>query len=306
MADRLVDLTPRSLGPDGPKVGPLGFGAWRFTHDDDGRAAEVLEAAVDAGLALVDTADVYGLDWGGRGFGSVEEALGRALALRPGLRERVVLATKGGIVPGVPYDSSGPVLRAAVQASLDRLGVDHVELYQVHRPDLLARPAAVADVLAEAVEDGTVGAVGVSNHTPAQTEALAHHLAARGVPLAATQPELSVAQLGPVRDGTLDLAARMDLAVLAWSPLAGGRVATGDGLRPDLRAALDDLATREGVGRAAIALAFVLALPARPVALLGSQSPERLATLAAEVGRVRLDRADWYRLLQASDGVALP
>lgn len=306
MTEGVVDLAPRRLGAEGPEVGPLGFGAWRFTHGDGGRAAEVLEAAVDAGLTLVDTADVYGLDWGGGGFGAVEEALGRAMALRPGLRERIVLATKGGIVPGVPYDSSGPALRAAVQASLDRLGTDHVELYQVHRPDLLAHPAEVADALADMVEAGWVGAVGVSNHTPAQTEALAHHLADRDVPLAATQPELSVAQLGPVRDGTLDLAARLDLAVLAWSPLAGGRVATGDGLRPDLLAALDDLATREDVERTAVAVAFVLALPSRPVALLGSQDPERIAALSEEVGRVRLDRADWYRLLQASEGVALP
>lgn len=300
-----MDLGPRRIGAEGPEVGPLGFGAWRFTHDD-GRAAEVLEAAVDAGLTLVDTADVYGLDWGGDGFGAVEETLGRALALRPGLRERIALATKGGIVPGVPYDSSGPALRAAIQASLDRLGTDQVELYQVHRPDLLAHPAEVADALADAVEAGWVGAVGVSNHTPAQTEALAQHLAARGVPLAATQPELSVAQLTAVRDGTLDLAARLGLAVLAWSPLAGGRVATGDGLRPDLLTALDDLAVREGVERTAIAVAFVLALPARPVTLLGSQSPDRLASLAEEVARVRLDRSDWYGLLQASEGVALP
>lgn len=73
MPEGLVDLSPRGLGADGPEVGPLGFGAWRFTHDDAGRAAEVLEAAVEAGLTLVDTADVYGLDWGGEGFGSVEE-----------------------------------------------------------------------------------------------------------------------------------------------------------------------------------------------------------------------------------------
>lgn len=73
MPEGLVDLSPRGLGADGPEVGPLGFGAWRFTHDDAGRAAEVLEAAVEAGLTLVDTTDVYGLDWGGEGFGSVEE-----------------------------------------------------------------------------------------------------------------------------------------------------------------------------------------------------------------------------------------
>ncbi len=304
MPDGLVDTAPRSLGPDGPSVGPLGFGAWRFTHDDDGHAADVLEAAVDAGLTLVDTAEVYGLDWGGRGLGSVEEAIGRALALRPGLRDRLVLATKGGILPPTPYDSSA--LRSALEGSLRRLGVDRVELYQVHRPDLFTHPAAVADALAGAVDDGLVGAVGVSNHTPAQTEALAHHLAARDVPLVATQPELSVVALDPVRDGTLDLAARMGLSVLAWSPLGGGRLATGEGVDPALAAALDELAAREGVDRAAVAVAFTLCLPTRPIALLGSQRPERLAAVARAVASVHLDRADCYRLVVASEGVPLP
>ncbi|WCO65812.1 aldo/keto reductase [Iamia majanohamensis] len=304
MADGLVDTAPRALGPGGPEVGPLGFGAWRFTHDDPGRGAEVLEAAVDAGLTLVDTAEVYGLDWGGRGLGSVEEALGRALALRPGLRDRVVLATKGGILPPTPYDSSD--LRTAVEGSLRRLGVDHVELYLVHRPDLFTHPEVVADALAGAVADGLVGTVGVSNHTPPQTEALAHHLAARGVPLVATQPELSVVALDPARDGTLDLAARTGMAVLAWSPLAGGRIATGEGLDPALGTLLDELAAREGVDRPSVAVAFALCLPTRPVALLGSQRPERLAALAAAVPTVHLDREDCYRLVVASGGVPLP
>ncbi len=304
MPDGLVDLSPRRLGADGPGVGPLGFGAWRFTHDDAGRGAEVLEAAVEAGLTLVDTADVYGLDWGGDGFGTVEEALGRALALRSGLRDRVVLATKGGIRPPTPYDSSG--LRAGVEASLRRMGVDHVELYLVHRPDLFAHPAAVADDLATLVADGLVGAVGVSNHTPPQTEALAHHLAHRDVPLVATQPELSVVALDPVRDGTLDLAARLDLAVLAWSPLVGGRVATGEGLSPELGTLLDGLAVREGVDRPTIAVAFALCFPTRPVALLGSQQPERLTALAEAVTGVRLDRGDCYQIIVASEGVPLP
>lgn len=304
MPDGLVDLSPRRLGVHGPEVGPLGFGAWRFTHDDPGRAAEVLEAAVEAGLGLVDTADVYGLDWGGHGFGSVEETLGRALALRPGLRERIVLATKGGIRPPTPYDSSE--LRPALEASLHRMGVDDVELYLVHRPDLFTHPAAVADALAGMVADGLVGAVGVSNHTPAQTEALAHRLAERDVALVAAQPELSVVHLDPARDGTLDLAARLDLAVLAWSPLAGGRVATGEGLSVELGMVLDELAAREGVDRPSIAVAFALSFPARPIALLGSQKPERLVALAAAVATVHLDRADCYRIIEASEGVPLP
>lgn len=303
--DGLVDGSRRAIGASGLSCGPLAFGAWRFVHDDTAHAQGVLEAALEAGMDLIDTADVYGLDWGGTGFGEVEAALGRVLAAAPGLRDRFVLATKGSIRPPLPYDSGARALREACEASLRRLGVDVIDLYQVHRPDLFTHPAEVAATLAALHEEGKVREVGVSNHTPAQTEALAVHLREAGLALAATQPELSVAQLAPLRDGTLDLAQRDGLAVLAWSPLAGGRVATGEGLRPELVTVLDRLAEREGVDRTTVALAFVLAHPSRPVAIVGTQRPERLAEAARATG-VHLDRNDAYDIVEASEGVPLP
>ncbi len=301
----LVDGTPRTLDPALAPVGPLAFGCWRFTHDDVPTARQVLEHALDAGLTLVDTADVYGLDWGGTGFGAAEDLLGRVLREAPDLRDRMVLATKAGIRPGVPYDSSRGWLRRACDDSRRRLRTEVVDLFQIHRPDLLAHPAAVADALAGLVADGHVRAVGVSNHTVAQTDALVAALAARDVRLATTQPELSVACLAPLRDGTLDRAAAHGTVPLAWSPLAGGGIATGVGVRRELLSVLDELAGREVVDRATIALAFVLALPSRPVAILGTQTPARLKE-AVRATTVRLDRADCYRLIEASDGVPLP
>jgi len=94
----LVDASPRTLGSLGD-VGPLALGQWRFTGEDPVAAQRLIETALDAGMNLVDTADVYGLDWGGTGFGSCEALLGTVLASAPWLRERMVLATKGGIVP---------------------------------------------------------------------------------------------------------------------------------------------------------------------------------------------------------------
>lgn len=301
----LVDGGERPIGGGGLTSGPLAFGLWRFVHEDVRSAQAVVEAALANGMKLVDTADVYGLDWGGAGFGAAEELLGRVLAASPSLRERIVLATKGGIRPGVPYDSSTRSLRAACEASLRRLGVDVIDLYQVHRPDLFAHPAEVAATLADLHAEGKVREVGVSNHTPRQTEALAAHLAEAGLRLATTQPELSVTHLDPLRDGTLDLALRDGTTVLAWSPLDGGRLVTGDGVRPELSAVLDRLAEREDADRAAIALAFVLAHPSRPVAIVGTQRPERLAAATAAT-RVHLDRNDVYDLIEASEGVPLP
>jgi predicted oxidoreductase len=253
-------------------------------------------------MTLVDNADVYGLDWGGSGWGTCEQNLGAALAHRPGLRDRIVLATKGGIVPGVPYVSDPAYLVAACEASLRRLGVDHVDLYQIHRPDPFTHPAAVAQAFESLRDRGLVREFGVSNHTPSQTAALQAHLP---FPLASTQPELSVVALQSLRDGTLDHCAALGITPLAWSPLAGGRLATGDGVRPELVAVLDRLAEREGVTRAAVAIAFVLAHPSRPVAIVGTQQPARLAELAV-AATVHLDRRDVYDLIVASDGVPLP
>ena len=92
---------------------------------------------------------------------------------------------------------------------------------------------------------------------------------------------------------------------LAWSPMAGGRLFSGEGLRPELLTLVDELAEREGVDRAAIAVAFVLAHPSRPVALLGTQTPARLVAAAAATA-VHLDRNDIYNLIEASEGVPLP
>jgi predicted oxidoreductase len=92
---------------------------------------------------------------------------------------------------------------------------------------------------------------------------------------------------------------------MAWSPLAGGRLATGEGISPELLTVLDELAARENVTRSAIAVAFVLAHPSRPIAILGSTQPERLQELARATV-VHLNRTDWYRIVQASEGVPLP
>ena len=306
MPGTLVDPTERTIGTS-LCCGPLGFGCWRFTHADTAAAQRVLEAALDAGLTLVDTADVYGLDWGGSGFGTVEERLGDVLRAAPRLRDHMVLATKGGIVPPVPYDSSATALRAACEASLRRLGVEYVDLYQVHRCDLFTHPAEVADTLAALVTEGKVREVGASNHTPAQHEALATALAERGVRLAATQVEYSAAHLDPLRDGTFDLAMRTGTSVLAWSPLAGGGLAggAGDPERAELLARRDELAARYDTDRATIALAFALAHPARPIVLVGSQDPGRLATATAALD-VPLTRTDAYAIVAASEGRPLP
>ena len=214
----------------------------------------------------------------------------------------MVLATKGGIRPPIPYDSSAAGLRAACEDSLRRLGVDVIDLYQVHRPDMLAHPAEVAATLAALRDEGKIREVGVSNHTVAQVEALQAHLP---FPIATTQPEFSAAETGPMRDGTFDHAMQHGLMPMAWSPLAGGRLATGVDAPAALIETLDELAAREGVERSIMALAFVLAHPSRPVCIIGTQTPARIAGALAALD-VTLDRNDVYDLIEASEGRPLP
>lgn len=302
-----VDPGPRRLGRTELSVGPIAYGCWRMAEVDAGRARENLEAALDLGMTLVDTADVYGLD-SDAPFGEAERRLGAVLAEAPGLRERIVLATKGGIVPGVPYDSSASHLRAACEASLERLGVDTIDLYQLHRPDILTHPAEVAAALTALRTEGKIREVGLSNVTVAQFDTLQRFL---DFPIATHQPEFSLLALGPVEDGLFDQCLREQVTPLAWSPLGGGRLALGaDELAGDERLRrvadlLDVLAGRCGVSRSAVALAFVLAHPVGAIPIVGTQRAERLREVARAT-EVTLTRRDWYDLYAASRGAPLP
>jgi len=251
---------------------------------------------------VLDNAAVYGRNWGGKGFGAAEELLGSVLQRAPSLRAKVCVATKGGITPGIPYDQSPTTLRRECEDSLRRLRVERIDLYQIHRPDLFAHPRETAATLMALRREGKIDRVGVSNFSPSQHEALAAHL---NVPIETSQPEYSAAALAPLRDGTFDLCMREGVTPLAWSPLAGGRLVTGENVRPELMAVIDEIAAARGTSREQVAYAFVLSHPARPVVLLGTQKPERLAAAASSPVQ-SLERTELYRIIAASEGRPLP
>jgi predicted oxidoreductase len=295
--------TSRRLGPTQIQVSPLAWGMWRFRGTNLREASALIHAALDSGITLFDTADIYGPD-NAEPFGAAEALLGQVLQSEPALRARMVLATKGGVALGVPYNSSAAYLIAAAEASLRRLGTDSVELYHIHRPDILAHPEEVAGALDRLHQAGKILTAGVSNHTPAQTEALMRYLP---FPLATTQPELSPLAIAPIEDGTLDLAMRTGLTVLAWSPLGGGRLA-GDAADPRVQAvtaALDVVAEKCGVPRSAAAYAWVMAHPAAPIPIVGSQNPARIRE-SAQALNVQMTRAEWYAIYAASRAAPLP
>jgi len=248
---------------------------------------------------VVDNADVYGE----HELGAAETLLGRVLAGRTGWAEELVLATKAGIRPGVPYDGSGDHLTAACEASLRRLAVETIDLFQLHRVDLYTPPEETAAALAHLREAGKIREVGVSNATVAQLDDLERYLP---FPIAAIQAECSLLDRRPLFDGVLDWCRRRGAVPLAYSPLASGRLGSAGGdVPPALTERLDAIAAREGRPATVVALAWLLAHPSRPVPIVGTQRPERLAELAAAAG-VRLDRADVYGLIEAAQGYELP
>lgn len=294
----------RTLGTSAIAVSPLAWGMWRLA--EKGRtaadAARLVHAALDAGITFLDTADIYGFDGQG-GFGDAEVLLGAVLAAESGLRDRMVLATKGGILPPLPYDQSADYLRQAIDDSLRRLQVECVDLWQIHRPDVLAHPQEVARVLDDAVASGKVRALGVSNFTPAQTAALNHFL---GQKLVSTQPEISPLRIDCFENGELDQAMMLGLTPLAWSPLGGGRLAAPETARDRaVVAALDAAAEAQGVSRTVAAYSWLMAHPAGIIPIIGSQNPERIAEGAAAF-TVRWTRTDWYAVLVAARGEKLP
>jgi predicted oxidoreductase len=292
----------RPLGKSGLSLSPMAWGMWRFKGQGVAAARARVDAALEAGLDLFDTADIYGPD-NGEPFGAAEALLGKVLAEAPGLRDAFVLATKGGIEMGTPYNSGATYLIGACEASLKRLGVECIDLYQIHRPDMLAHPAEVASALDHLRQAGKIREAGVSNHTPAQTAALMAHLP---FPLASTQPEFSPMTIDPLTDGVFDQALERDLAVLAWSPLAGGRLLNAtDGRAAEVMSALAPVAERTGVALSAAALAWVMAHPTRPIPIVGSQTPSRILESRDALG-VTFSRAEWYSVLVASRGETLP
>ena len=294
----------RPLGSSDIAVSPIAWGMWRLA--ENGRsasdAAKLVHAVLDAGINFLDTADIYGFD-GTSGFGDAEALLGEVLAAEPALRTRMVLATKGGILPPLPYDQSPEYLAKAIDTSLKRMSVDSVDLWQIHRPDILAHPQEVARTLENAVSAGKIRTIGVSNFTIHQVAALNHFL---NVKLVTTQPEISPLRITCFENGELDQAMMLGLTPMAWSPLGGGRLA--DPQTPSeiaVAAALDAVAQAQGVSRTVAAYSWLMAHPAGIIPIIGSQQPARVAEGVTAL-KIRWTREDWYAVLVAARGERLP
>lgn len=291
------------LGRSDINIGKIAFGCWRFAQHDNGTADRLIRTALDAGMNLIDTADIYGKgdfpDLDDTGFGQAEMRLGDVLCAAPSLRKQIILATKGGIDVKTPYNSSHAYLMRALDASLERLQTDYVDLYQIHRPDLTTPMRQVARALNDMVESGKVRAIGVSNFTVSQMRALQSHLTH---PLVSIQPEFSALEQSALETGILDFAEEVGATVLAWSPLARGDIPTTDG---PVQAVLDRISTAYGISRSTAALSFLRGFGADVVPIIGTQNPVRI-TESGYAAQVNLTPREIYDVVEAYRGAKMP
>lgn len=316
MAETGAELLPQqAIGGDGPRVARIALGCmglsgtWNPSEVDAARvrrAITAFETALDAGITLYDHADIYG-------GGSCEEVFKECLRAVPGARERIVIATKCGIRQG-HYNLTAAYVKECAARSLRRMGIEYIDLFQLHRPDPLTHPRETAGALNELLRDGVIRHVGVSNYYPEQIRALQRYLDA---PLRSNQIEISLTRLDPIYegwdggDGTLDQCMALGLTPLAWSPLGGGALvgrraeAQNDPKVSAVRAELAAQAERHGATPGQVALAWLLAHPAGIIPLVGSVDPAHIRE-AAGAARIALSREEWYRLWTAAWGREVP
>jgi aryl-alcohol dehydrogenase-like predicted oxidoreductase len=262
-------------------VFPIGLGAMPMSLDGRPaaeRSIRTVQAAVDAGVTLIDTADAYSRDE--HDFGHNEELVARALE---GRRDGVLVATKGGHTRrGGAWELDGRPehLRAACEASLRRLRTDRIDLYQYHRPDPDVPFAESVGALKELQDEGNVRMVGVSNVTVAQLEeALAI------VEVASVQNQLSLGYTGPLANGEVEACTKRGVAFLPWSPLGGigsaDSAASVEGVRR--------VASERGVSPQRVALAWLLSLGPTVIPIPGASRPE---TILDSIGAAELRLTD--------------
>jgi predicted oxidoreductase len=309
------------LGVSSLRSSRLAYGCWRvagtwnpaeITPESRAAGRRAILTAYEAGYTLFDNADIYA-------GGEAERILGAALKEAPGMRDKVIIATKCGIRPaGTPhpdapqrYDFSAEHIVSSCEQSLKRLGIETIDLYMLHRPDYLADPEEIAKAFSKLKDEGKVRYFGISNFRVSLVTALQ---VALPMPLVVHQVEISLAKLDAFTDGTLDQCLIEKITPMAWSPLAAGLIGGGatrllawqKTYQPEkFLSELDEVAKQRGASRTAIALAWLLKHPSRIQPVIGSVNPDRIRE-AAKADDLELSREEWYRLLLAARGEPLP
>jgi aryl-alcohol dehydrogenase-like predicted oxidoreductase len=276
----------RGLGLDAPRVSAVGSGGMHLSIQDrppEAQATRVIHAALDAGVTLIDTADVYCLD--NRDIGHNERLVAGALKSWPGDRDQVVVATKGGVTrPAGRWETDGSPqhLRSACEHSLVALGVDRIDLYQLHAPDPRVPLAESVGALAELQQEGKIRWIGLSNVSVPQIWE-----AETVVPINTVQNRLNPFFREALSEGVVEYCAERDMGFLAYSPTGGGRL----NLKLPAHPVLQPMAARLGITPHALVLAWVLARSPAVIAIPSARTVEHTLD-SAGAADLELSEAD--------------
>ncbi|MEZ4413598.1 MAG: aldo/keto reductase [Gemmatimonadales bacterium] len=286
-------MIERPLGPGAPRVPPVGFGGMPLStagRPDESEGVRVIHAALDAGVRLLDTADVYCLS--DEDLGHNERLMARALREWNGPRDEVIVATKGGMTrPQGSWDRNGRPehLRRACDRSLLALGVDRIDLYQYHVPDPRVPFAESVGMLAELQQAGKIRWIGLSNVSVDQVNAARRH-----VEVVTVQNRLNPYFREALTEGVVAHCENLGIGFLAYSPVGGGRLNKKLPGHPVVKS----IADRRGVSPHAVVLAWVLEQASNVIVIPGGRTvPHVLDSVAA--GELRLDPQEMRDLDEA-------
>ncbi|MDE2418477.1 MAG: aldo/keto reductase [Burkholderiales bacterium] len=301
----------RSTLPNGQTLSRIAYGVWRLSEADDASVNANLariDSCLSQGITTFDHADIYG-DY------RCEALFGEAIKARPALREQIEIVTKTDIMlmsgkwPNTRvkhYDTTPSHVTASVECSLQRIGVEKIDLLLVHRPDPLMDPDTTGPCLDGLIDSGKVLGVGVSNFMPWDIDLLQSRMKHR---LQINQIELGLLNTKPFVDGQLAYAQAQRTPLMAWSPLGGGRL-HGEAFRSGTTAArlaprLAELAMASGVDASAVAIAWLMHHPMGVIPVMGSNRLDRIAQFSSAT-RVPMDRQTWYELYELANGHVVP
>jgi predicted oxidoreductase len=295
------------MAPQGPAVSELVQGYWRMGDwgMDSQQHLEFLKLHIELGVTTVDHAHVYGAG------PSCEELFGNALKLDPSVRDQIEIISKCGIELVTDdgksvnhYNSTAAAIEKSVETSLSRMAVESLDVLLIHRPDWLMDVDQVAEAFSDLKQSGKVQHFGVSNFTSSQFDLLQSRVES---PLVTNQIEINPINLAALTDGTLDQLQQYRVRPMAWSCLAGGRVFTEQSQQMrGLNATLSEIANEVGAAsNDQVLYAWSMALPSKPIAIVGSGNIERVRTAVGAL-KLKLSHEQWYRIWVSATGHGVP
>lgn len=297
-------MLQRKIGNSYWETSAIALGIMRMAALTPAKAAEALEAALESKINFIDSADMYG-------DGKSELVFSAAMKEAGISRDKFFIQSKGGIVTGDDkrYDFSKQHLLDSVDGILDRMGIDYLDSYLLHRPDPLMEPEEIAEAFDILQTNGKVRHFGVSNFNPEQFQLLQSHVDQK---LLINQLQFSIMHTGMIDygmhtnmtdtrsfdhdGGVLEFSRRKGVTIQAWSPFQYGffeGVFVDNDKFPELNELLDKLAKKYATNKNAIATAWILRHPANMQVILGTMNPTRIKESAAG-GDVTLTKQEWY------------